>query len=134
MSKITPTLVYNLYLNHSTGESRLELGELKIPGFLLVKQLVDYAEYAALANSVSKDYGTGMSQSSMSYRYSQIHAAVDQMGGFANFQAWVKEHAKDYFMALEKALSLIDRLLQGKNKDEAKAFLERYKREIDGSA
>lgn len=32
-----------------------------------------------------------------SHRYRQIHSAVEQMGGWANFSYWILRHSKEYF-------------------------------------
>lgn len=39
----------------------------------------------------------GMGETWKAYRYDEIHHAVEQMGGWANFSYWIKRHAASYF-------------------------------------
>lgn len=74
---------------------------------------------------------TGFEEKSEAWRYRKIHAAVEQMGGFANFESWVNEHAKDYFESLEKSIILLGdsyNMLQehGVDHREARDFFSRF--------
>lgn len=44
---------------------------------------------------------SGLQESTEAWRYRQIHDAVNQMGGWANFSVWVNFHAKEYFESAE---------------------------------
>lgn len=96
-------------------------------------RFVSREEYDILAERLDKGFGSGLSTTAEAYRYAQIHKAVEDMGGFANFSAWVTEHAKDYFMSLEQALSVIDVLVNSTSPEKlrqaqraGKNMLQRY--------
>lgn len=103
-----PRILY-IIRNKTTGEHAHSLGVVPDRNIYdILNMFVDKADYDQVAEALEGKHGTGLSISQNSYRYSQIDKAVDQMGGFANFSVWVNEHAKDYFMSLDKALSIID--------------------------
>ena len=63
---------------------------------------------------------TGFDPAHESYRYRQIHTVVTQMGGWANFSHWIKEHSVNYFETCEVLKKKIQELERPRTAEELK--------------